>query len=141
MQGATPCALPCRGAIGPAVASPIPGATLAARWAPIERCNVERQRTDPGSMLCLARDLIALRRRTPELQTGRYETMVGAPAGVWAWRRGDRFMVALNLSDDDAALGQTSGRICIATDRGRDGERFDEGLPLPAWEGVIAAIR
>jgi alpha-glucosidase len=107
---------------------------------PTEQCNVAQQRTDPGSMLCLARDLLTLRRRTPELHTGRYETMV-APAGVWAWRRGDRIVVALNLSDDDAALGPTSGRICIATDRGRDGERFDDVLPLPAWGGVIAAIR
>ena len=46
------------------------------------------QRDDPDSMLTLARDLIALRRRTPDLQTGGYESLE-TPGGVWAWRRGD----------------------------------------------------
>jgi len=117
-----------------------PGARPWLPLGPTGQCNVEQQQSDPSSMLCLARDLIALRRGTPELQTGRYETMA-TPVGVWAWRRGDRMMVALNLSDDDAALVGTSGRIRIATDRGRDGELFDDGLSVPAWEGVIAEIR
>ena len=117
-----------------------PGARPWLPLGPTVQCNVEQQQAEPRSMLCLARDLIALRRRTPDLHTGRYDTME-APEGVWAWRRGHRTMVALNLSDDDAVLPRTSGRICIATDRGRDGERFDDELSVPAWEGVIATIR
>jgi alpha-glucosidase len=112
-------------------------------WLPVgptREHNVEGQRADPGSILSLAHDLIALRRRTPELQTGGYETMA-APQGVWAWRRGDRMMVALNLSDDDGTLPAPSGHICIATDRSRDGEPFDETLLVRAWEGVIAEAR
>jgi len=107
---------------------------------PTGECNVEQQRSDPGSMLTLARDLIALRNRSPELHAGRYETMA-ASAGVWAWRRGDGVIVVLNLSDDDATLGGTSGRISVATDRSRDGEPFDDDLSVRAWEGVIAEIR
>ena len=42
-------------------------------WLPfgdLAACNVEDQRSDPGSMLHLARDLIALRGATPDLQLG-----------------------------------------------------------------------
>ena len=107
---------------------------------PTETCNVEGQRSDPGSMLHLARDLMALRRRTPELQTGGYESMA-APEGVWAWRRGDRIMVTLNMSDHDSTLEGTGGRLCISTDRARDGEYFDGALRLRGWEGAVAEIR
>jgi glycosidase len=91
-------------------------------------------------MLMLARDLIALRRQTPELQTGRYVT-VTAPEGAWAWRRGERVLVVLNMSDDESTLTGTTGHIHIATDRERDGESFDGALTLRAWEAAIAEIR
>jgi alpha-glucosidase len=117
-----------------------PGARPWLPLGPTAPCNVEQQRSDPSSMLTLARDLIVLRRDTPDLQTGRYETLP-APAGVWAWRRGAHTLVALNLSDDDAALEGASGRVRIATDRGRDGELFEHGLSVAAWEAVIAEVR
>ncbi len=106
---------------------------------PTEGRNVDAQRSDPGSMLFLARDLIALRRHTPELHAGRYATMA-APDGVWAWRRGDHVMVALNMSGGGVTLPGTRGRIRVGTDRTRDGEAFD-GLTLRAWEGVVAETR
>jgi len=106
---------------------------------PTARCNVEQQRSDPGSMLVLTRDLIALRRTHPELQTGRYET-VSAPDGVWAWRRGDGVAVALNMSDRVVDLDGTAGRVCISTHRARDGRAFDDRLTLRGWEGVVAEI-
>jgi glycosidase len=90
-------------------------------------------------MLTLARDLLALRRQTPDLHAGSYRAMA-SPEGVWAWRRGDRMMVALNMSDEDTTLAATAGRIRIATDRTRDGESFDKALFLHPWEGVIAEI-
>ncbi len=107
---------------------------------PTGRCNVETQRSDPASMLFLARDLIALRRQRTELQAGCYETMA-APEGVWAWCRGDHMVVALNMSDHGVTLGETRGRVCIGTDRIRDGEDLDDGLTLRAWEGVVAETR
>jgi alpha-glucosidase len=107
---------------------------------PTERCNVEQQRSEPESMLTLTRDLLALRRSTPDLQKGRYET-VPAPEGSWAWRRGDRVMVMLNCSEHDTTFEGRRGRICISTDRARDGEYFDGAVNLRRWEGVVAEIR
>jgi alpha-glucosidase len=112
-------------------------------WLPLsdtEACNVEDQRSDPGSVLTLARDLIALRRLTPDLQTGDYRALP-APEGVWAWRRGEHVVVALNLADHRSSLGGhgagLAGHIRIATDRRRDGESVPGVLRLGPWEGVI----
>ena len=65
---------------GPGAGFTEPGVTP---WLPIGNTsrNVERQRTDPKSMLCLARDLIALRKQTPDLHTGTYAALP-APDGV-----------------------------------------------------------
>ncbi len=81
---------------------------------PTGSSNVENQRADPRSMLTLARDLIGLRRRHPDLQSGEYET-VPAPEGVWAWRRGQGVLVVLNMSDHDSTLPGTPGQIHIGT--------------------------
>jgi alpha-glucosidase len=117
-------------------------------WLPLGdtgECNVEHQRSDPLSMLTLARDLISQRRDTPELQTGRYQTMA-APEGVWAWCRGERIVVVLNLSDHDATFEAThgtqgaQGHIRIGTDRARHGESFGDVLRLRPWEGVVAEV-
>jgi alpha-glucosidase len=111
-------------------------------WLPVgdTSVNVEDQRTDPGSVLALARDLIALRRDRPDLQTGAYQTL-DAPDGVWAWRRGRTVVVAVNMSDQAAVVDGIEGHIRIATDRGRDGESVVGGLHLRPWEGVIMAVR
>ena len=97
---------------------------------------MEDQRSDPGSMLHLARDLIALRRRTPDLQTGDYATLQ-APPGVWAWRRGTHVLVALNMSDIDATLPGIHGVVRIGTDRRRDGEHVAGEVRLESWEGIV----
>jgi alpha-glucosidase len=68
-------------------------------WLPfgdLAACNVADQRDDPGSTLSFARRLVALRRELPELREGGYER-VEAPAGLWAWRRGEGIGVAVNL--------------------------------------------
>ncbi len=108
-------------------------------WLPLgdaEATNVERQRSDPDSMLHLARDLIALRRTTADLLLGRYRTL-DAPDGVWVWSRGDRVVVALNLTDDEADLPGVEGAVRLGTDRRRDGETIGAGLRLGAWEGLV----
>jgi alpha-glucosidase len=98
--------------------------------------NVAAQRGDAGSQLHLTRDLIALRRAQPDLRGGDYETL-SAPAGAWAWRRGERHVVALNLSDSEVTVEGVSGRVAIATDRARDGEAVDGALTLGAWQGAV----
>jgi alpha-glucosidase len=98
--------------------------------------NVAAQRADRGSTLHLVRDLIALRRSSRDLTTGAYETLP-APDGAWAWRRGERFAVALNLSDGDVTIDGVAGRVEIGTDRGRDGATVGDGLRLGPYEGVV----
>ncbi|MDQ1384642.1 MAG: alpha-glucosidase [Actinomycetota bacterium] len=109
-----------------------------APWLPIgdtER-NVADQRSDPASMLALARDLIALRKQSPDLNVGAYAP-IPAPDGVWAWRRGDRHAVVVNFSDTEITLDRISGRILVGTDRARDGERFESPMHLRGWEGCV----
>jgi alpha-glucosidase len=110
-------------------------------WLPIDDTarNVESQRADPTSVLCLARDLISLRKATPDLSTGAYAPLSG-PAGVWAWRRGGHHAVVVNCSEDDVTLDDLDGRVLIGTDRARDGEPIVTSLRLCGWQGLVAEI-
>jgi alpha-glucosidase len=107
-------------------------------WLPLgtaSTANVAAQRDDPASVLRLCRDLIQLRRRVPALSSGA-ATLVPAPPGVLAWRRGDDTVVAINVGGDAALLPGT-GRIAICTDRARDGEPVDGALVLPPNRGAV----
>jgi alpha-glucosidase len=113
-------------------------------WLPLSTqpgVTVEEQRADPGSMLVLCRDLIALRRSEHELAGGDYEALT-APGGVWAFRRGKRFLVVLNLSGAEAAVdvGASGGRVRVATRRERDGETVEGRLALGPWEGAVVEV-
>jgi alpha-glucosidase len=111
-------------------------------WLPIGDAaahNVAGQRADRASQLHLTRDLIALRRAQPDLRGGPYETLP-APPGAWAWRRGERHAVALNLSAAEVTVEDVRGRVVIATDRARDGETFERALTLGAWQGVVIEL-
>jgi alpha-glucosidase len=99
--------------------------------------NVAAQRADAGSVLHLVRDLIALRRADDALHAGPY-TPLDAPDGAWAYRRGGRAAVALNLSDAHVVVRGLSGRVEIGTDRARDGEALEGAVALGPWEGVVA---
>jgi Domain of unknown function (DUF3459) len=88
----------------------------------------------------LCRDLIAIRRASQDLRGGESETLA-RPPGVWAWRRGERFVVALNLRDTPASLLGVNGRIAIASDRRRDGKSVDGTLRLPPWEAALVDAR
>ncbi len=109
-------------------------------WLPLgdtAAVNVEQQRVDPGSVLALCRDLIVFRRRHPGFSLGDYAT-VPAPDGVWAWARGDRHVVALNMSDAPALVAQLGGTVQIGTDRARDLEPVRAGtLTMAPFEGLI----
>jgi alpha-glucosidase len=108
-------------------------------WLPFGdlRRNVAAQRADPASVLHLVRDLIALRRADDALHAGGC-TPVDAPDGAWAYRRGERAAVALNLSDDPVTVPGIGGRVAIGTDRARDGEALEGSVALGPWEGVVA---
>ena len=85
-------------------------------WLPVaaDVPSVAAQRDDEGSFLNFARSLIAQRRANPDLVDGAYESLP-SPEGVWAFRRGERTTVAVNLSDEGVEL---------------------DGLRLRPWEGV-----
>jgi alpha-glucosidase len=87
-------------------------------------------------MLHLCRDLIALRRKTPDLRSGDYASLP-SPPGVWAWSRGDSIVVAINLSGEAASLPLGPATIEIGTDRARDGETVEGDLGLGPWEGAV----
>jgi len=111
-------------------------------WLPIgdaRAINVEDQRRDPDSTLHLCRDLIALRRETPDLRSGAY-TSLPSPPGAWSWRRGSTTTVAVNLSDGKVTVPVDPGTIALGTDRSRDGERVDGGLSLGPWEGAVLRV-
>jgi alpha-glucosidase len=87
-------------------------------WLPLasDVAPVAQQRDDPKSFLSYVRTLIEQRRANRDLVEGRYESLP-APEGVWAFRRGERTTVAVNLSEDEAEL--------------------EGGLRLAPWEGVV----
>jgi alpha-glucosidase len=108
-------------------------------WLPLgdlSAANVAAQRDDPDSLLTLCHDLIAFRRRHPEFSAGETETLV-TPDMAWAWTRGDRHVVALNLSPGEVVLPGLSGTVQIATDRARDLEAVEGDLRLAAFEGML----
>jgi alpha-glucosidase len=108
-------------------------------WLPfgdLTAANVAAQREDPDSVLHLCRDLIALRRREADLRAGAYAELA-APAGAWVFRRGERTLVALNLSGGPIQVQRVSGTVAVGTDRRRDGEEVAGALALGPWDGVV----
>jgi hypothetical protein len=54
------------------------------------------------------------------------------------WRRGERTIVACNLSAEAVVIDAVGpGDIRISTNRARDGERVETTLQLAPWESVI----
>jgi alpha-glucosidase len=110
-------------------------------WLPfgdVHAFNVEAQRADPDSVLTLARALITLRRQEADLRTGSYRSRP-APEGVWAWNRGERHFVALNMTDDPVVVGDLEGTVRVGSGPSRTGELVGGTLALAPWEGVIGA--
>jgi alpha-glucosidase len=117
------------------------GSTPWLRMGDPSTCNVADQRLEPGSTLRWVRDVAALRRRSPDLLTGKYESLA-APDQAWVWRRGAGTVVALNLSDDpvETALTTSSSQIAIGTNRSRDGAAATGTISLGPWEGVVVQV-
>jgi alpha-glucosidase len=83
-------------------ATPGAGFTAGAPWLPVVDpggVNVAAQEADPGSLLHLYRDLIALRR---DVLRGPFALLEDTAPGVLAFCRGDAHLVALNLGDAPA---------------------------------------
>jgi alpha-glucosidase len=129
---------------------PGPGAgfTTGDPWLPLaadaDRRNVAAQRDEPGSILHLYRELLALRRAEPALHAGEYERLE-APAGVFAFERrlgGARALVALNLGDApcEVELEDAPVRRALSTDRARVLPARAGRLALAAAEGLLLLL-
>ncbi len=112
-----------------------PGVKPWLRFGDYASVNVAGQRDDPGSVLTLVRDLIALRHaRQPGRAVEFAELAVSQ--NYWAYRSGD-LVVAVNLSDAAADLPVTAGEVVRTTGAPPDSYPAGQPLRLGAWEGVV----
>lgn len=75
-------------------------------------CSVQRQRSDPSSMLGHYRQMLAVRRGSPALRRGEQE-LLDSPPGVLRWRRsldGEVVEVAINFTEEAVADSVSAGR-------------------------------
>jgi glycosidase len=89
------------------------------------RPTVAGQRADQASLLCLVRDLIALRRAHPELGPGGRLEILG-DAYPLAYLRGDRFLVVINPSDRARVLPHDRPALAAATAVRHTGVQLDQ---------------
>jgi alpha-glucosidase len=130
--------------------SPNGGFSTGRPWLPLdpgfETCNVAHMRSDPGSILTLYRELIAIRKRHLALSVGRYKP-VGTEGHLFAYEReheGERVLVALNLGPEPAALALPGdagrGQVLLSTHLDRKDEAVGAELQLRGDEGVIVVL-
>ena len=96
--------------------------------------NVAAQREDPGSTLCLLRDLLALRRREFAGQVVPYERLP-APPGVWSYRSGP-LLITANFTGEPVPLPDRPGTVLLTTDPGAPPRSL-----MGPWQGLVARPR
>jgi alpha-glucosidase len=123
--------------------SPAGGFTDGRPWLPLGADhgvrNVAALSDDPGSILSLYRQLIALRRSSLALKSGAIRA-VAADGDVLAYRRcaGDEeFWVLLNLGSEPRQMPMPSGRILLSTHLDRGGDIVANAVRLRAAEGIV----
>ena len=114
-----------------------------------ESRNVESQETDPSSILCVYRRLIALRAATPALQVGSLRLLPGAADDVVAYTRetpGQVVLVILNVGRAEAmwpmpgTLDEPGWKVLFATARtASPGAAIPAGtiIDIAGYEGLI----
>jgi alpha-glucosidase len=127
------------------------GFTAGEPWLPIADDyalrNVEVQRDDPHSMLCLTRHLLELRRASPALSLGAYHGVETDDRHAFAFVRshaGERLLVALNFGADELSLDLSAaaagGSVAACTYMDRHGELDLAALTLRPQEGLVIAL-
>lgn len=124
-------------------------------WLPVspdyKEVNVETQLNDPYSSLALYRKLIAYRKTSPALLTGKYMPLDQVPDDCYVYLRQvqedcshvKRVLVALNLSGEERFLNLKeygSGNIVISTFLDNSGVVYLDSLKLRGNEGVIIEL-
>jgi alpha-glucosidase len=130
-------------------ASPTGGFTTGRPWLPLvdpSTRNVAAQVNDPGSLLSLYRDLLALRHESSALRRGALALVDDLPAHAIAWSRadaGDRVLVVANMGDDlltmDLARLAPSAEILAGTGSRRGRMPLDR-LRLEPLEGLLLRL-
>ena len=111
-------------------------------WLPLgdaDANNVADQRHDPASTLSFCRQLLALRRDREDLRSGVYAAL-DSPDGVWAFHRGERTLVVLNMSAAGALVDVAPATVLIGTSRLAGEALRGPSLRLAPWEGVVLAL-
>jgi alpha-glucosidase len=132
-------------------ASPGAGFSEVDPWLPLPddyaEVNVEAQRDDPHSMLSFYRRLLALRRGSPALEVGSFQTVAAHGDVLVYLRRGregeDSFLVALNLGGnphDVNAPAALAGTVAVSTHLEREGERVEGPFRLGPDEGLVIRL-
>lgn len=102
--------------------------------------NVAGQDADPGSPLHLTRDLIAWRRRHPEVrEPGPRRVRVDLEAGTLMVEHGRGTLLACNVSDAARTVEGVRGVVAISSARNREGDAVSGPLPLAPWEAVVVS--
>jgi alpha-glucosidase len=101
------------------------------------------QQNDPGSMVNLYRDLLALRRQHATLASGSI-THVIANGPVLSFRRsgndGAAFEIVANIGHVPIAVTLAAGEIVFSTDPNRTGIQVTEPLTLRGDEAIISQV-
>jgi len=109
-----------------------------------ERVSVEAQLCDPGSVLSLYRDLLALRSRMPVLRLGDYAGVQDAPPDCLCFVRRDattEVFVALNLGGRPRTVTlPRPGRVLLTTASARQAAQHERGVTLGPFGGAIVLL-
>jgi len=118
-------------------------------WLPVHpsyarEVNVTRQLEDAGSLLSFVRRLLRVRRQTPALQVGTYESVEPESKeylAFWRSHEGQRCLVVLNMSDGEQALQVEHGAarmdVLFSSEPGGPVERNARHLVLEPFEILI----
>jgi alpha-glucosidase len=119
-------------------------------WLPLgadhEIVNVERELTEPMSLLSLTRRLLAYRKAMPALTVGDYEPVDGVPEACYAYLRetdDQRVLVVLNFSDRPERVriaAREGGEIALSTHLDRSDVVDLGALPVRGNEGLIIEL-
>jgi alpha-glucosidase len=123
-------------------------ADASALWLPVsdefETINVETQLADPGSILNLYRELLAIRKQSDALRLGDYRRHPASDERCLVYTRTagvERKLVALNLTKEPSELAvAVQGTLTLSTTLKRAGETVEGRLQLAADEAVVIDV-
>ena len=122
--------------------TPSGGFTTGKPWLPManDGRSVEAQLRDPDSILSLYKRAIALRRRTPALRDGSYQSF-GHDPDVLAYFRGGKMLVVLNFSAQAQSFALPAGGAIVLSSVRREGQRVAGAIALLPFEAAVVQVQ